>query len=111
MQSGVATVPALWKLVMCSGSVGGRGSWNTNKVPSCGWCDDGCVQRTTDLFFLGKGKEEGEEGPRSSQRRQKWGKHIPSEKHSLCNGMVVRGCIYLGSGVVGTPEAWKEEER
>lgn len=45
MQSGVATVPVLWKLVMCSGSVGGRGSWNTNKVPSCGWCDDGCVQR------------------------------------------------------------------
>lgn len=68
------------------------------------------VFRETDLFFLGKGKEEGEQGPRSSQR-QKWGKHIPSKKHCLCNGMVVRGCIYLGSGVVGTPEAWKEEDR
>lgn len=49
----------------------------------------GVYRELWDLFFVGEGKEEGkeegEEGLRSSERRQKWGKHIPSKKHSLCN--------------------------
>lgn len=61
----------------------------------------GVYRELWDLFFLGegkgeeKGKEEGEgegkgeEGLRSSQRRQKWGKHIPIKKHRLHNGTEV----------------------
>lgn len=40
--------------------VGGRRSWDTSKVLSCGWCYDGCVRRTMGFCSsLRKGKRKG----------------------------------------------------
>lgn len=103
MWSGHSSCP----LEVCD--VGGWRSWDPSEALSCGWCYV-CVGRTVG-FVLPWGRE-GVRGGRSEKLSEdRSGQSTLQAKSSLCNGTAVRSCISLRNGMVGTQEAWEEEER